>query len=168
LQCGQARSLRIPLVPAYQDADTAEPGVEGAKTQVTGREIVLLVIERIVRNMHLAVKPKKATVRVQDGCGVVIDADRSFFEDRGDDNGLTIPGNRGKGVRSRTGNGLRQVKKCGILALAEIRGAKQFLQADYVGAGGRSLTDSGHGSRQVGFEVRSAAHLHQANADGFR
>ena len=47
----------IPLVPADEHADLAVARVEGVKAEVAGGEVVLLEIERIVGDVHLAVEP---------------------------------------------------------------------------------------------------------------
>src|SRR5687768_12093032 len=78
----QARSLRIPLIPANQNADAPVMGVPGPKSQISRREVKLLVIERIVRDVHLAVFPEISSVGVQNGSGIVIDAGCSPFKQR--------------------------------------------------------------------------------------
>src|SRR5271169_2373986 len=55
LQGGQARGLGIPLVPTDQHADLAIAGLPGAEAEVAWSEVELLVIERVVRDVHLAV-----------------------------------------------------------------------------------------------------------------
>src|SRR6266487_2826135 len=67
LQRRQPRALRIPLVPANQHADLAVAGLPRAETQITGREIKLLVVKRIVRDVHLPVRAEQRTVCVNDG-----------------------------------------------------------------------------------------------------
>src|ERR1041385_6775718 len=55
LQCSQASAFGIPLVPANQRAHAADPGIEGPVAEIPGGEIVLLVVERVVGNVHLAI-----------------------------------------------------------------------------------------------------------------
>ena len=74
LQGGEAGRFGIPLVPANADADFPAAGLPGAKTQVAGRKVKFFVIERVVRNVHLAVEAEQAAVGIDDGGGVVIDA----------------------------------------------------------------------------------------------
>src|SRR5579884_1367019 len=57
LQGGEARSLRIPLVPANQRTDFSRLRVERAEAEIAGGEVKLFVIKRVVRNVHFAVKP---------------------------------------------------------------------------------------------------------------
>ena len=54
---GDPRSLRIPLVPANLHADASVPGVEIWEAEIAGSEVKLFVIQRIVRDVHLAVFP---------------------------------------------------------------------------------------------------------------
>ena len=59
----------------------------GAETQVARRKVKFLVIERIVRDVHLAVDAQQLAVGVDDGGGVVINAGGALFKERGDDDG---------------------------------------------------------------------------------
>src|SRR4029077_12658279 len=60
----KARTFGIPLVPAYQHADAAEFRVEIGKAQVPRSEIKFFVIERIVRNVHLAIFSEERSVSI--------------------------------------------------------------------------------------------------------
>ena len=55
LQRGQTRAFGIPLVPANQGADAAKRGIDGLESEIAGGEVVLLVVKRIVGDMHLAI-----------------------------------------------------------------------------------------------------------------
>jgi hypothetical protein len=57
LEGGEARAFGIPLIPAHEDADAAEGGIEIAEAEVAGREIELLEVERVVGDVHFAVQP---------------------------------------------------------------------------------------------------------------
>ena len=59
LHGGEARGFGIPLVPADEDTDFAVLSLPGAKAEVPGSEIKLFVIERIIRDMHLAVETEE-------------------------------------------------------------------------------------------------------------
>src|SRR5947207_13214430 len=63
-QCRQPSCFGIPLVPANADTDLAAICVPRLKTKIARREIKLLVIQRIVRALHLAIFPEKFSVRV--------------------------------------------------------------------------------------------------------
>src|SRR5687768_13459318 len=90
LQCGQPGTLRIPLVPADQDADTAELRVEGAKAEVAGSEVKLLVEQGIIRDVHLAIEAANLAVGVDDRSRVVIQAWRAALEQRADDDDAVL------------------------------------------------------------------------------
>src|SRR5205823_7260186 len=55
LQGGETSAFGIPLVPADQRADASHTRVERAEAQIAGREIELLVVRRVVGDVHLAV-----------------------------------------------------------------------------------------------------------------
>ena len=80
LQSGEARALRIPLVPANLNADAAVCGIEIRKAEIAGREIKFFVVKRIVGNVHFAVFAEERAVGVKDGAGVVIDAGGAALE----------------------------------------------------------------------------------------
>src|ERR1700704_2885077 len=82
-QRGDACRLRIPLVPADQYADRCvarPPGLEAVRlagllaviveVPVSGREVVLLIEQRVVRDVHLPVDAEECSVRVDDSGGV--------------------------------------------------------------------------------------------------
>ena len=58
-QRGEPRGLRVPLVPADEGADAARASVEGLEAEVAGREVELLVEERVVGDVHLAVEARR-------------------------------------------------------------------------------------------------------------
>src|ERR1043165_4658015 len=62
LQRRKPRSFWIPLVPAHQRANTSNGGVKSLVTKITRSEVILFVVERIVRNVHLAVKPAQRSI----------------------------------------------------------------------------------------------------------
>ena len=142
-QARDARRLRIPLVPADQHADRRVarlPHAEAARLAclfavvvemaVAGREVVLLVEQRIVRDVHLAVDAEEAPVGVDDRRRVAVDAGRLPLEDRHDDDDRQLTRERLHRVRRRTGNRLGQVEAVALLRLAEVERVEQLLQAD--------------------------------------
>src|SRR5207247_640679 len=62
LQRSEARAFGIPLIPADQSAHAPVLRVEGFKTEVAGREIEFLVIQGIVRDVHLAIDDFQAAI----------------------------------------------------------------------------------------------------------
>ena len=55
LERGDAGAFGVPLVPADERADGAGGGVLGQEAEVAGGEVELLVVERVVGDVHLAV-----------------------------------------------------------------------------------------------------------------
>src|SRR4051794_19655555 len=78
----QAGRLRIPLVPADQRPDARKSGVEAAKTEIARRKVILLEVQRVVGDVHLAIEAEQRSVRVDNDRRVVIDARGPAFEDR--------------------------------------------------------------------------------------
>src|SRR5882757_8276188 len=80
LQSSEARTLRVPLIPANLNSDPAELGVKIWKTKVSRREIKFLVIKWIVGNMHFAIFAEERAVSVQHSTGIVVDARGAPFK----------------------------------------------------------------------------------------
>src|SRR4029077_19128939 len=70
----KARTFGIPLVPAHEHPDAAKSSVEVRKAEIARSEIKFLVIERIVRNVHLAIFSEERSVGVQNHGRIVVDA----------------------------------------------------------------------------------------------
>src|SRR5580658_959321 len=104
LQRGKSRSFRIPLIPADQRAHAAHIGIEGSETEIARSEVIFLVIERIIGDVHLAVKTAQGSVRVKHGGGVVVDAGGAFLEQRGNEDDPKLLGHVCQLFRSGAGN----------------------------------------------------------------
>ncbi len=111
------------------------------ETQVAGREIELLVVERIVGDVHLAVDSAQRAITLQERHCIVIEPGRAALEEGSDDHHLFLPRDGGKPLRGRAGDGLRQIEELGIFALAEILSAEELRQADDVRAAARGFTN---------------------------
>jgi hypothetical protein len=68
------------LVPADANADLAMRCWPRLKPKIAWSEIKLLVIQWVVRNMHLAVFAEHVSIRANDYGGVVINAGAAFLE----------------------------------------------------------------------------------------
>src|ERR1043165_645185 len=96
------RCLGIPLVPAYQHTDVAEARVPDTKAarllgqaadrvdtvvvrRIAGGEVVLLVIERVIGDVHFPIHAQQRPVPFDDGGRVPVDALRLPLEDRNDE-----------------------------------------------------------------------------------
>ena len=168
LQGRQASSLGIPLIPAHQHANASKARIEGAKTQVARREIILLVVKRIVRDVHFAVKSKQAAVGVKNGCGVVVNPGRPALEQRSHDRGPRLSRDLAQALAGRARNRFGEIEQCGVLALAEVNGTEELLQANDLSAARGSLLNTGDrlGDISLGFGI--TAHLHEADDYGVR
>src|SRR5580765_97507 len=62
LKSGESCAFRIPLVPADQRAHAAELCIEGLESKIARRKVKLLIIKRVVWNVHLAVEPPGASI----------------------------------------------------------------------------------------------------------
>jgi hypothetical protein len=161
----ETRGLGVPLIPADQHADAAEAGVPGAKAQVSGSEVELLVVLRVVGDVHLPILPEEPAVGVDDGRGVVIQAFGALLEQRGDDHHPELTSELTQLGRRRSGNGLSQPKELVILSLAKISAAEKLLETNDLRAATSSLADALHGLGHVRRRVRSTTHLHQTERD---
>ena len=74
LQSHKTCSFGIPLVPAYEHAKLAHTGLNSMKTEVARCEVELLVVSRIVRNVHLAILACYRSVALYYDSGVVIES----------------------------------------------------------------------------------------------
>ena len=136
-----AGRFRIPLVPAHQHAQRTHRRFDGPEAQVSGREIELLIEERIVRDVHLAVGAGNAAVRLQDHGGIVINAGRTALKQRKHQHNAQFLGQLAVGLRGRPGDGLRQVAQLGVFLLAEVQTVVQFLQHHQLGTLRSGFTD---------------------------
>ncbi len=68
----ETRCLGIPLVPAHEHTETSHTGLNGFKPEVSGSEVKLFIIGRIVRYVHLAILTRDGSVALKDhGCVVI-------------------------------------------------------------------------------------------------
>ena len=103
-QCREPRRFRIPLVPANTNAEVAARRFPTLKTEVARREIKLLIVRGVVRNMHLAIFSEDVSVGIDHYCSIVINPGRAFFEKRRhNDNGF-FPREFCQRVGRRAGN----------------------------------------------------------------
>src|SRR5687768_15020839 len=89
----QPRAYRIPLIPTHKRADTAVLRVEVEKTGIARREVKLLVVQRVVRDVHFAIDPEHLPIGIENCSRVVIEARRAAFEQRRNNSDLGLAGN---------------------------------------------------------------------------
>ncbi len=167
LQRRQARALGIPLVPADQRAELSEVRLERFEAEIARREVELLVVQRIVGDVHLAIDARQLAARVDDGRGVVIDARRAPLEQRRDDGDLQLACDIAQALGRRAGNRFGEIEECDVFALAEILRLKQFGQADDLGAFGGGVAHVCDRALQVLFRLGRARHLHDADFESY-
>src|ERR1700735_1816857 len=86
-EAGDPRGLRVPLIPADQHTDLRVARLPDAKSvggaggrasfilrRIARREVVLLVEERVIRNVHLAVDAEERAIGVDDRGRIAVDA----------------------------------------------------------------------------------------------
>src|SRR5690606_9470908 len=121
----EPRSLWIPLIPADEHAELGGVRRERAKPEIPGREVELLVVARLVRNVHFPVLADVPPLRVEPGRGVVVTPGRAPLEQARDDRDVErrreLPGALGR----RTGHGLGEREIRDVLRLAEVARPKE-------------------------------------------
>ena len=162
LQGGKARALGIPLIPADQRSDRALFEIEALEAQVAGREVILLVVERIVGDVHLAIHAADFAVAADNDGGVVIEPGRTPLEEGNHNGYFQFAGDGAEARGARSGNRLGEVEERCVLALAEILGAEELGKADDLCAAARGLAHVGNRTLQVIVRLRGTAHLYQA------
>ena len=146
-------------VPSFHAAHGG--GVERPVTQISGSEIVLFVIEGIVRDVHLAINAAERPVGVKDRGRIVIDPGRSLFEKRRHQNHMVAARRGRQFLCSGPGYRFSQVKQCCVFPLAEILRLKKLRQAHDMRAAPGRVRNPIEGLLQVLFWLRPARHLHQ-------
>src|SRR5690606_12788030 len=161
----QARGFRVPLVPAHQHAQLADGGLDGLEAEVARREVELLVVTGVVRDVHLAVLAGQAAVGLQHYRGVVIQPRRATLEQRGDDDHAEFLRQRSqrRGGRGRSRYGESERRR--VLGLAEVGAELQSLQQHELGALRGGLAHALHADLEVVFAVVVAVLLHQADTE---
>ena len=167
LHRGESRSLGVPLIPADQHADFAEAGLPRAKPQVARREVKLLVIERVVRNVNFAIHAEQRAVGIDDRGGIMINARAALLEQRDDQHHAAALGQALKRLRRRAGDRLGHGEVFVILALAKILGGEQFLRADNLRPVFRRLFGLGQGGLEIFGGNAGGSGLDQADGDRF-
>ena len=133
-ESGEAGAFGVPLVPADEGADGALRGLRGFEAEVAGGEVELLVVERVVGDVHLAVGVGDAAVFFDGDGGVVVEAGGAAFEEAGDEDDAGFAADAGEGVGGGAGDGLGEAEEGVVFALAEVLGAEELGEADELGA----------------------------------
>ena len=154
-QGGEARRLREPLIPANQHANSAESRVPRAKAQIARRKVKFFIIQGIFRDVHFPVNTEQRSVGINNGGGIMVQADRAFLEQRRDDHDLFLASNLLESLRAGARNGLGEVEICVVFTLRKVLVCKEFLCANDLrataGRLGHSLTGVGEIRGRIGF-----------------
>src|ERR1019366_2148589 len=161
----EARALGIPLVPADEHRNAAEARVEIGKSEVARREIEFLEVKRVVGDMHLAVFAKERSIGVYNCGSVVINTGGAALEQRPNDGDVQAAREFRKGLGRRPRNRFREFKEIRIFLAAEILRAKQFLQANDLGAARGGLANTRFRLGKVLPRIGGTAHLDQADCE---
>src|SRR6202041_104535 len=103
---GEAGAFGVPLVPADEGADGAGGGAGGFEAEVAGGEVELLVVERVVGDVHLAVEVGDAAVFFDGDGGVVVEAGGAALEQGRDEDDAGFAADLGGLVGGGAGGGL--------------------------------------------------------------
>ena len=160
---GQSSRFGKPLIPADQNADRSVTGLKGAKAQISGREVELFVVQRVVGNMHLAVQPDETTVGIEHTSRVVVDPGGAPLEDRTNDDDFVFASGRSQSVGGRSGNRLSEIEIPVIFTLTEIARPKELGEANNLRSLPGRLRNAIEACLQVAFGVLAARHLHECD-----
>ena len=155
--------LRVPLVPADQHSQSPDRGSYRLETQIARREIELLVEARIVRNMHLAVLARYASVLLDHDSRVVVKSRSPPLEKREDKHDPEPLGQVTEIFSGRSRDCLRQVAERRVFGLAEVHRIVKFLEHNQFSALGGAFTDVLSQFGDVRLYVCRAALLHHSH-----
>ena len=141
LQGHEPCSLGVPLVPAYLYTQEAHAGGNGMEAKVAGSEVELLIVSRVIGDVHLTVTACHGSVLLKDDSRVVVKACCAFLEQTGHQHHSVFPSQGSIEVRGRAGDGDSQLEVVGALHLAEVEAVMQFLQHHQFGS---HLSHSGY------------------------
>ena len=106
----QASGFRIPLIPANQDAKPSDGSIDRLKSQIARREVELLIISGIIRNVHLTILAGNRAITFQYDRRVVIQPRRPALEKGEHEDNPQLPVQLTEGLRRRSLNRFRQIK----------------------------------------------------------
>ena len=72
--------FRIPLVPAYKHAKFTQRGLDRFEADISGSKIKLLIIGRIIGDMHLSVFSGYTAITVENDRRIMIQSRSTFFK----------------------------------------------------------------------------------------
>ncbi len=153
-ECHQTCALGIPLIPTDLHAKLTNAGRDGVETEIARREIELLIIGRVIGDVHLTMNACDAAVTLEYNSGIVIEAWSTTLEETGDENNVMLTCQGTKEIGGRTWDGLCKVEVIDGFDLAEVGCIVEFLQYDELGTMSDNVSDGGSDAGFVLFDVR--------------
>ena len=163
LQSGEARTFRIPLIPANLNADAAIGGIEIREAEIAWGEIKLFVVERIVGNVHLAIFAEVGAIGIENGAGVVVNAGGAAFENGNDERDFLFFSDLREALGGGAGNGFGEIEEFGIFGAAKIFAGEKLVETDDLSATRGRFVDFFGGTGEIFFFVGGARHLHETD-----
>ena len=128
LERSDPSAFRIPLIPANERPDGSRGGVLGQEPQVSRREVKLLVVKRVVGDMHLAIDRSDIVRRggsvVENRSGIVIKAGCAALKQACNQHQAVLAHHFAEGRGGWPWNRFGRGEECVIFALAEVLRAK--------------------------------------------
>ncbi|OAV64160.1 hypothetical protein Barb6_03365 [Bacteroidales bacterium Barb6] len=141
------------MIPADEDAEAAKRCSNRFKARVARREVELLVIGRVVGNVHFAVDAGKGAVFFDDNGGIVIKSGRTFLKEGQNEDNAQFTCQCAVGFRGRSGYGFRQIKHRRVFRLAEVERIVEFGEDDEFGSPAGTGTDGGIQPGDIGGSI---------------
>jgi hypothetical protein len=139
----QTCSFGVPLIPADLHAEVAHGGLDGLETEVARSEVELLVVGRVIGNMHLAMDTGDGAISLEDNSCIVVKPRCPAFEEAGDEYNAMLTRKGAEELGRRTRNGFGKVEVIDGLHLTEIGRVVELLKHNelsstrgYIGDGG--------------------------------
>ena len=154
-----SQQIRTPIV-AYRVFHTRKPpGFTGlfavvVEMPVARGEVILLVEQRVVGDVHLPVDAKQAAIGVDDRRRVPVEAGGLPLENRHDDHDGQLAGKLLHRVGRRPGNRFGEIEAIALLRLAEVERVEQLLQADDLRASPGRVPHQPLGAPKVALRIR--------------
>ena len=164
LHRGQTSGFGIPLIPANADTDFGVLRLECEEPQIAWGEVEFFVVQRIIRDVHLAVHTGDRTVGIQHNCGIVIQTVCTLFKQRHHDHNMQLLCNLLQRRGCWPGDRLSQLKPRVIFGLAWVLRVEDFLQTDDLSSlSGRFANLHDRATEIVRWRI-TTNHLHQTDA----
>src|SRR6185369_12570246 len=119
-QCRRARAFGKPLVPTHKRADFCVTRLKAWKSEIARGEVEFFIVERIVRDVHLAVDAGDRVIGVEDHGSVMVDPRGPSFEHRSDDDDLSRLCKRAQSLGRWSRNRFSEPEVPLVFALAKI------------------------------------------------